>query len=397
MRIVLISWEYPPLVVGGLAAHVHGLATAYARIGHEPVVLTRAHPYAPDDSVVEGVRVLRAHVDQPWIPPDNPLAQVISGNHQIAQLTHRLGDWRPDVVHSHDWLAAWAGDTVRTQYQVPYVATIHATELGRHQGYLSNPTSEGISAAEWWLTYEAQRVICCSAFMVDEVVRSFQVPRDKTFNVPNGVDPERWRLAGAAPRGAHGPLIVSWGRLEYEKGFQTLLGAVARLAGRIDGLRCALVGRGTYSDELHGIARGMGIEHLVQFAGFVSDEELVRLLNEASCAVIPSMYEPFGIVALEAMAAGAPLVASDSGGLHEVLDGTGAGLLFAPGNADALAGAVMRMLTEPGLAQACQEAASRLLDERYSWEAIAAATVGVYEHAGAQSRPSRAGRIASVP
>ena len=82
MRVAMVSWEYPPLVVGGLAAHVHGLATAMARAGHEVVVLTRAHPYAPDDSEVEGVRVLRAHVDLPWVPNDNPLAQVISGNHQ---------------------------------------------------------------------------------------------------------------------------------------------------------------------------------------------------------------------------------------------------------------------------------------------------------------------------
>ncbi len=137
MRVAMVSWEYPPLVVGGLAAHVHGLATAMARAGHEVVVLTRAHPYAPDDAELEGVRVLRAHVDLPWVPADNPLAQVISGNHQLAQLGAAILPWQADVVHAHDWLGAWAGDTLREAYKVPFVATVHATELGRHQGHLT--------------------------------------------------------------------------------------------------------------------------------------------------------------------------------------------------------------------------------------------------------------------
>ena len=224
--------------------------------------------------------------------------------------------------------------------RAPFVATVHATELGRHQGHLTSTTSEAINASEWWLTYEAQRVICCSGFMVEEVVRSFQLPRDKITMVPNGVDPSRFRTTGVTRAGADAPLIVSWGRLEYEKGFQTLIAAVARLVPRWPALRCVLVGRGTYSEELRGVARGLGVEQSVQFAGFVSDEELVRLLNEATCAVIPSLYEPFGIVALEALSAGAPLIAAESGGLREVLTGTDAGLVFPPGNADALGGRV---------------------------------------------------------
>ncbi len=386
MRVAMVSWEYPPLVVGGLAAHVHGLATAMARAGHEVVVLTRAHPYAPDDAELEGVRVLRAHVDLPWVPADNPLAQVISGNHQLAQLGAAILPWQADVVHAHDWLGAWAGDTLREAYKVPFVATVHATELGRHQGHLTSSTSEAINATEWWLTYQAQRVICCSGFMVEEVVRSFQLPRDKIVMVPNGVDPTRFAAPDVVRAGSEAPLLVSWGRLEYEKGFQTLIGAVARLLGRRPTLRCAIVGRGTYSEELRGVARGLGVEGAVQFAGFVSDEELVRLLNEATCAVIPSLYEPFGIVALEAVSAGAPLIAAESGGLREVLSGTDAGLLFPPGNADALAAAVDRMLTEPGLAAKCQAAGSELVRTRYSWDAIAASTIELYEEAGARSK-----------
>src|SRR6478609_7596689 len=175
----MVAWEYPPRVIGGLAAHVEGLSRALVAKGHEVVVLTLQHPGAPDDAVVDGVRVLRAKSDLPWMPPDDFLAQMASANHFLVQLVAQLGDWRADVVHAHDWLAAWAGDTLRVLWGVPFVATIHATERGRHQGNVPPGQPQGINAAEWWLTYQAKRVICCSAFMVDEVVKAFDLPTDK--------------------------------------------------------------------------------------------------------------------------------------------------------------------------------------------------------------------------
>ena len=180
---------------------------------------------------------------------------------------------------------------------------------------------------------------------------------------------------------------MSWGRLEYEKGFQTLIAAVARLVPRWPALRCVLVGRGTYSEELRGVARGLGVEQSVQFAGFVSDEELVRLLNEATCAVIPSLYEPFGIVALEALSAGRSAhrrrERRSPRGARRARD---AGLVFPPGNADALAAAFERMLSEPGLVEKCQAAGTQLVATKYSWDAIAASTLEVYADAGVQPK-----------
>ncbi len=333
MRVAMVSWEYPPLVVGGLAAHVHGLATAMVRAGHEVVVLTRAHPYAPDDSVVEGVRVLRAHVDLPWVPNDNPLAQVISGNHQVAQLGAGMLPWQADVVHAHDWLGAWAGDTLREAYGAPFVATIHATELGRHQGHLTNTTSEAINAAEWWLTYEAQRGdLLLGVHGRGGRARRSSSPGDKIAMVPNGVDPisvphDRCDASG------HGcPAHRVLGAARVREGLPD-----AHRRGRC-GSSPAIRPCAACSSGEAPTPRSCGVslaasasQQSVQFAGFVSDEELVRLLNEATCAVIPSLYEPFGIVALEALSAGAPLIAAESGGLREVLSGTEAGLLFPPG------------------------------------------------------------------
>ncbi|MCU1502317.1 MAG: putative alpha,4-glucosyltransferase, partial [Ilumatobacteraceae bacterium] len=169
MRVLMLSWEYPPLVVGGIAAHVDGLARAMTRAGHEVVVFSLHHPAVEDDHTVEGVRVLRANIDLPWLPDDNLVARMASANHQITQLAARLGTWRPQVIHAHDWLVAWSADTLKTLWDVPLVATIHATERGRHGGIVPSGIPAEVNAIEWWLTYQAKEVIACSRFMVNEV------------------------------------------------------------------------------------------------------------------------------------------------------------------------------------------------------------------------------------
>jgi len=375
----MVSWEMPPLVIGGLAAHVDGLSRALARAGHEVVVLTLHHPDVPDDYVVDGVRVLRAHTDLPALPDSDFVARMSSANHKLVQLIAGLDGWRPDVVHAHDWLVAWAGDDLHGLWGAPFVATIHATERGRHGGSVPAGAPAAINSVEWWLTFQAATVIACSRSMRDEVMGAFQLPPDKVKVVPNGVDASVWAPTGPSLRTGAPPLVVSWGRVQYEKGFQTLVAALPSLRHRYPDLRVVIAGRGTFLGELEAIAQGLGVDHMVAFPGFVPDDELRRLLHTCGCAVIPSLYEPFGIVALEALAADAPLVAAATGGLVEVLDGTGAGLLYPPGDPNALASALTRVLDEPGLAAAGQATGARLVRERYSWDAVAAATVPLYE------------------
>jgi len=375
----MLAWEYPPLVVGGLAVSVDGVARALARAGHDVVVLTLHHPDVPDDDVVEGVRVLRARHDMPWFPQENLLAQMASTNHMLVQLSRRLEGWRPDLVHAHDWLVAWAGDTLSTLWDVPLVATVHATERGRHGGTLPPGQPQGVNAVEWWLTFLARRVIVCTRFMVDEVTSSFDLPRSKVDLIPNGVDADRFAPPSPAPaRGENGPLVVSWGRLQYEKGFHTLIEAMAIVRRSRPDARCVIAGKGEYGDELQSLAERLGVADIVRFAGFLPDDELHSALHTASCAVIPSLYEPFGIVALEALAAGAPVVAAAAGGLAEILGGTDAALLFQPGWADACAKALLQMLSEPALAQRCQRVGRALVENRYTWDTVATATVDTY-------------------
>lgn len=385
MRVLMLSWEYPPFVIGGIAAHVDGLARAMVRGGHDVVVfsLQRHEPGTPDvadDEMIEGVRVVRAVADLPWLPEGDLVARMASANHQLVGLAARLGEWRPDVVHAHDWLVAWAGDTLKTLWGVPLVATIHATERGRHGGHVPPGMPAAVNAVEWWLTYQAREVIACSRFMVREVVGGFELPIEKVHLVPNGVDPRLWKLPDAAAE--RGPLVVAWGRVQYEKGFQVLVRAIAELRSRIPAVRCVIAGRGSYLPELQTQIDVEGVTDIVDLAGFVPDDELRRILTRAGCVIIPSLYEPFGIVALEGMAAGAPTIVARTGGLAEILDGTQAGLLFEPGDHHDLADRIEQVLSDPDKGAAMSDAAATLIEHRYTWDAIALATIEVYATAG---------------
>jgi glycogen(starch) synthase len=385
VRVVMLSWEYPPFVIGGIAAHVDGLARAMARSGHDVVVLTlqrKEHGTSavPDDEVVDGVRVLRANAELPWLPEGDMVARMASANHHLVALAARLGDWRPDVIHAHDWLVAWAGDTLKSLWDLPLVATIHATERGRHGGHVPPGMPAAVNAVEWWLTYQAREIIACSKFMVGEVVDGFELPAEKVHLVPNGVDTELWTTSDGRAR-TRDPLVVAWGRVQYEKGFQVLIRAIASLRHRVPGITCIIAGRGSYLPELQTQIDVEGVNDLVDLAGFVPDDELRATLQRAGCVVIPSLYEPFGIVALEGMAAGAPTIVARTGGLAEIVEGTGAGLLFEPGNHNDLGARIEEVLVDEQLATSMRTKAAALLEAKYTWDAIAVTTMAVYETA----------------
>lgn len=404
MNVLMLSWEYPPRVVGGLGRHVHAVATALVRGGHEVVVISREHPDVPDDEVVEGVRVVRVHEDPPLVPFEELLAWVMALNHGMTRAALRvLEDFRPDVVHAHDWLVAHAAKSIKDHVGVPVVATMHATEAGRHQGYLPGPVNRAVHSVEWWLTYEARRVITCSRYMRDQVIDLFMLPHDKIDVVPNGIDLDHWSADTArvdalrthlSPDGA--PLLLFAGRLEYEKGVHTVLQALPRLRRRHPGVRLVIAGVGTHEEELRALAKKLRVAKAVTFMGFLGPEDLAVMAAAADCALVPSIYEPFGMVALECAAAGTPLVVADTGGLREFVDHGLTGLRFTPGDPRALADAVTSLLADEVLAQRMVRDARTLLARDYTWEAIARRTAAVYERAVREERALQAGFVAEA-
>jgi glycogen(starch) synthase len=378
----MLSWEFPPSSAGGTAAHVDGLAHAMQRAGHEVVLITRLVPGAERESNVGGVRVLRVDVEMPWLP-DQPVAAVASANHAFVGASAQLGSWRPQVVHGHDWGVAWATDVLSTLYDVPVVTTFHGTERGRHGGHLPPGSATDINSVEWWQAYRSRRVIASTRLMVREIVSGFEMDPDHVKRVPAGIDPAWWETAGpgedmSEPRSR---LVFAWGRIRYEKGFQVLARAVGALRQRVTGLECMIAGRGSYLPELQSQIDIAGAGDLIQVPGFMSDNELRAAIHRAGCVVIPSLYEPFGVVALEALAGGAPLIVADTGGLAELVGGTGTALLFEPGNAAELADCIERVLSDRELADDMVRKGRELLQATYSWDAIAARTLMVYQEA----------------
>ena len=385
----MVSWEYPPVVIGGLGRHVYQLATALAAEGHDVVVLARrpsdtdpaSHPTT--DGVSEGVRVIAAAQDPHEFEfgPDM-MAWTLAMGHAMVRAGLRLQaqGWVPDVVHAHDWLVAHPSIALAEFFDAPMVSTIHATEAGRHSGWVSGRISRQVHASESWLARESDALIACSASMAEEISDLFGPGLAPISVIPNGIDASRWPFA---PRRRHDgpPQLLYFGRLEYEKGVHDLIAALPRIRRGHPGTTLTIAGEGTQQDWLTEVARQNKVLKAVRFAGHTNHAELLDLLHRADVAVLPSHYEPFGIVALEAIAAGAPLVTTNVGGLGEaVIDGQ-TGLSCPPRDVAALATAVRAALDDPVAAQRRATAAGERLTIDFEWHTVAAKTAQVYRAA----------------
>jgi glycogen(starch) synthase len=382
----MLSWEYPPVVVGGLGRHVHALATTLARAGHDVTVATRHAPGAALDEVVDGVRIVRAPQDPPMIPLDTEhlLAWAVAFNHTLTRAAlHAARGEGFELVHAHDWLVTHAAVTVKDYLGVPLVATVHATEAGRHHGWLPGDLNRGIHSIECWLGQEAARVLVCSQYMRQEVSALLGVPASKIDAIPNGVDMPRWRpepkqvaLARAKYAGS-GPLLGFAGRLVHEKGVQHLLNALPELRRVHPGLRAVISGDGPYRGELEELTWRLGLEHAVSFSGFVG-AHLSSTMAATDAMVVPSLYEPFGMVALESAAAGAPLAVSATGGLAEIVEPGVTGLTFPARDDGALAHSVSRLLADQDEARHMAVTAKAMVRQRYGWPTVGTQTAAAY-------------------
>ncbi len=391
MRVMMLSWEFPPRVIGGLAMHVYDLSTSMARQGVDVTVVTCGDAALTERERVDGVDVLRVR------PYDLPTGDILGWSLQlnVAMLERAINyvnhEGPVDIIHAHDWLVAYAARALKHGYRIPMVATVHATEYGRNNG-LHNQLQRSIGDIEWWLTYEAWRVICCSSYMVDEVRRVFSLPSDKIRLIPNGVYPEKLRQKEVPPgfkdRWAlpYERIVFFVGRLVPEKGVQVLLEAVPKILTYCPEAKFVIAGTGPFQDFLRQKANDLALGDKVLFAGYVSEEDRDCLYQVADVAVFPSLYEPFGIVALEAMAAGTPVVVSDSGGLAEIVSNNEDGLWAITGSANSLADRVIEILSNPNLAQRLAQNAMNKVYAQYDWKIISANTIAVYEEVLKESK-----------
>jgi glycogen(starch) synthase len=400
----MLSWEFPPVLVGGLGRHVYALSTALVRDGHEVTVVTRHAPGAPMEEYVGGVRVVRAPEDPPLFPLATPslLAWTMAFNHTLTRAALRAAETGEyDVIHAHDWLVTHTAVTLKEHLDLPLVATIHATEAGRHQGWLPGEMNKCIHSVEYWLGHEACRVIACSAYMSWEITRLLDLPAGRVDVVPNGVDMTAWQapkraIAAARARFAgEGPLIGYAGRLVYEKGVQDLVSALPLLRERHPGLRVVIAGDGPHRAELQEETRRHKLHRAVSFAGFLGDE-LPAVLAATDTLVVPSIYEPFGMVALEGASAGAPLAVAATGGLAEIVQPGVTGVTFPSKDPDALAGAVSSLLSDRTFSDQVAGKAKSMVARQYGWATVAERTAAVYREAVREAPVFDAGQAAEM-
>jgi len=353
VRVLLLSWEYPPLIEGGLARHVRKLAEGLAARGVETHVLTRGMEESPPEEEIGGVWVHR--VREPRRPTElgEFVAWVEHMNADMLAAGVELGDsFSFDAVHAHDWLVAVAGDHLARRFRCPLVATIHATEYGRHQGNVDTHPQSHIHSVEHWLANRADRLVTCSAYMREHVCDVYGLEEEQVSVVPNGIDPSELvptpDLAGMR-RGfaAHDErLVLLVGRLVYEKGFQIALEALPGLIERLGDVRFVVAGSGTHEEELRAQATALGLDGHGTFLGWIGDDVLHSLYRIADLTVVPSIYEPFGLVALEAMASGCPCLVADTGGLREVVPHENVGLRFRSRDPESLGAMAERLLRD---------------------------------------------------
>jgi glycogen(starch) synthase len=387
MRVLLISWEYPPVIEGGLGRHVRKLSEHLARAGVEMHVLTRRGGRLPAEEVRHGVFVHR--VREPPFPKDvNAFVRWVDDmNADMRELALELCErFEFDVVHSHDWLVANVAEAVAGGIGRPWLATVHATEYGRHQGRVQNHPQSHIHAVERRMVRRADRLITCSHYMRGHVASVFGVPPRHISVIQNGIDPRDLEpmcedLSGLRSRFAAPDerLVLMVGRLVYEKGFHLALDALAPVIRRRRDVRFVVAGSGTAEQELKRQAQRLGLRKHGTFLGWTGDDLLHSLYRVADLCIVPSIYEPFGLVALEAMASGCVCVVAETGGLREVVpaDGT-AGVRFRSRDPDALGRVLEQVLTDDeARAQLVVEGREHVL--RFGWPGAARRTLAIYE------------------
>lgn len=387
MRILMFSWEYPPHVVGGLGKHVAELLPV---LGNLPgIELHLVTPRWAGGDPAEKVGAATVHrVDVPVIEGDF-YTGAWQTNLRLEEYAQELWSRSApfDLVHAHDWLVAFVGAAFKQNYKVPLLSTIHATERGRGRGQLGSDQARAIHHVEWWLTFESWRVIACSEYMAGEIVDYFACPRDKIDVIPNGVETVRFdaldgldlsqfRNRFALPSEQ---IIFSVGRVVYEKGMQVLVRAMPKLLTQQPAAKVVIAGRGPELDSLRSLAWSLGVAEKLVLAGFITDEDRDRLFKVSSCAVFPSLYEPFGIVALEAMAARCPVVVSEVGGLKDVVKHAQTGIVVYPDNPASLAWGIAHTLQHPDWSAARATNAYREVQDEYNWDRIARLTVDAYK------------------
>lgn len=375
--VLILSWEYPPNIVGGLSRHVYDLANNLVKKGKKVHVLTARTNDAVPYETVEGVTIHRVHPLQPY--EENFFKWVFDLNQSFVQYVHEMiSQEKITHIHAHDWIVSTSAIKLKEYYSLPLITTIHATEHGRNQGIYTE-LQQKIHDEEQLLVAASDHLIVCSEHMKEEVKSLFTFSAPMAV-IPNGVELEQLeKLTGDLLIQEHTPYFFSIGRMVHEKGFETLIRAASLLKDEGQKVSFIIAGKGPMLEHYRQQVKNEGLEEMVLFTGFISDKKRNSYLKNCLAVIFPSLYEPFGIVALEAMAFKKAVVASDTGGLKSIVKHEHTGLLFEPEDESNLYSHLQTLLNEPDKSGRLGEVGFRMAQSMFSWERIADQTIHVYE------------------
>ena len=392
MRILHVASEYPPQQVFGLGRYVCDLSREMVRQGNAVHVLTNSLGGRDQDVVQDGVDVHRVHFPPPPKPP-GPCAPLLAFNLHLQQRATELGFvglGEPEVVVSHDWLTALAGHRLAARFDLPHVWTVHDTVAGKRTGRSSVDGDDMAFEIERWVASCADLILANSKAIREELKREYAAPAPRVKLVHCGIEPNAFVSSQEQSRidefrrflVGDGTLLVTYvGRLDMEKGIDTLVNAFARLRTKVPGARLAVAGKGVLEETILKHVQQLGIEHSVRLCGYVRGEVLKHVYIASDIHVCPSNYEPFGLVAAEAMAAGTATVVSATGGLTEVVCNPQVGRTFASRSVDDLASVLIELAESPAVRKRLGDAGARHVRDTFAWTVIAPKAERLYREA----------------
>ena len=383
MRVFHLTTEFPPLVYGGLGTAIGGLVNASAHAGIEVAVLLVAS---------DG----KASYQWPATTSRAEAADVVDNRNAGIHLLHASHDsahaigmdwlraWRADVLHLHVFWLWPLARSLREQTGIPIVYTVHSLDRAEYELGRGPPECLTQSDLQESLIASADRIVALTQSESALIAAYVPAACGRVRVVGNGIEDCPEALATASRPPTTGPLTVLYsGRFVERKGVRDLLAAVPLVLERAPGTRFVLAGghRHCCGDDMANYWLPAGFERCrerVRFTGWLSSQELARLYCHADVLVVPSWYEPFGMVVLEGMLYGLPIVASSVGGPAEILEHERTGLLHPPCDASALAAALARLIKEPGLRQRLGRAAAREVRQRWLYSKVVQRMCSVY-------------------
>ncbi|WP_083402079.1 glycosyltransferase family 4 protein [Bacillus sp. MUM 116] len=377
--ILMLSWEYPPHVVGGLSRHVFGLSVHLAERGHNVHVITLIRDDLPPYEKLNDVHIHRV---KPLNEQDEDFLSWIGGlNLAIGYKVEQLAEENHfSLIHAHDWLVGTAAIALKDLLSIPLLATIHATEHGRNNG-IHTEIQEFINRKEQQLITEANQVIVCSEYMVEEVTAIFDTAAEKLAIIPNGVDLTTSRDEEVdLPEFLHDQkYIFSMGRIVKEKGFETMIEAAAMVKKQRLDYFFVIAGKGPMLETYRKKIKERQLEDKITFIGFITEQQRNAFIQNCEMVVVPSLYEPFGIVALESMALGKPTIVSKTGGLKGIVKHLQTGMLMNPGDAESLLEQISFLFIHPEKSAEIAIQGQQVMKNLYSWKRVALETSRLME------------------